>query len=150
MPQVSKTKITPDLSIALESEFIDFLVKIASYNGMKNFISDFFTPTEKIMFIKRFGVALLLLRKYPGELIKSRLGVSNSVVTSVGSWLKYPTPETASLLKALDAKKSREKIYDKIEEVLDLLPPGKYINWHMAGVAKFQRKKIRQAREILR
>jgi len=150
MPQVSQTKITPTLSKALESEFIEFMVKIATYKGMKNFISDFFTPTEQIMFIKRFGVALLLLRKYPGELIKSRLGVSNSVITSVGSWLKYPTPETSALLKALDAKKSREKIYDKIEEVLDLLPPGKYTNWHQAGLAKFERRKARQTREILR
>lgn len=150
MPQVSSTKITPDLSTALESEFIQFLASIASSKSMKNFVSDFFTPTEQTMFIKRFGVALLLMRKYPGELIKSRLGVSNSVITSVSSWLKHPTPETSALLKSLDTKKRRGKIYDKIEEVLDLLPPGKYTNWHQSGVEKFKRKKARQVRDILR
>lgn len=129
---------------------MQFMVQISTYQGMKSFIRDFFTPTEQIMFIKRFGVALLLLRQYPGELIKSRLGVSNSVITSVGSWLKYPTPETAKLLKSLNAKKSREKIYDKIEEVLDLLPPAKYTNWHLAGKAKLARSHKRQLREILR
>lgn len=132
------------------SELCNFISLIPSASGFSEFFNDFLTPTEKIMLSKRFMIMALLMRGQTVEHVKNTLFVSNSAVMSVSSWLKNASPATKTALSKLDKGKNWEQFFDKIESILDKLPPGKYRNWHRVGKEKVTRLKSRQLKEKLR
>jgi len=150
MSQVSRHKLQPEMSELIYGEFCQFITLIPARSSFQAFFNDFLTPTEKIMFSKRFMIMVLLMRGQTIEHIKDTLFVSNSAVMSVSSWLKNASPATKKALNLLNMKKDWQKFFDQIESVLDKLPPGKYRNWKLAGQEKVINLKSRQLRESLR
>lgn len=150
MPQISKHKLQPEMADIIYSEFSGFVSKITSADGVHQFFNDFLTPTEKIMLSKRFMIMVLLMRGHSALHVKNTLFVSNSAVLGVSSWLKNASPATKKSLEALNREKDWETFFDKVESILDKLPPGKYRNWHQAGKEKTIRYKARQLKNRLK
>lgn len=134
----------------MNEEFMQFLAHTGSIGALNEFLSDFLTPSEQIMFAKRLMIAILIKRGHIAEKIKFRLNVSNSAILGVQSWLKFPHPKTILALNDHNSKQNIRSVIDKIEEIFDLLPPGKYTNWQAAGKAKFARLKTRNLKSQLR
>ena len=150
MPQISKHQLQPEMADIIYSEFSGFVSKISTADGMHEFLNDFFTPTEKVMFSKRFMIMVLLMRGHSALHVKNTLFVSNSAVMGVNSWLKNASPTTKKSLEVLNREKDWETFFDKVDSILDKLPPGKYRNWHQVGVEKASRQKHRQLKNRLK
>lgn len=150
MPQISKYPLHQDLIKEINSQFVIFLSKISVASDMQAFLLDFLTETEGIMLAKRYMIMVLLMRGYKSVDIKSILNVSNSAINSVASWLRYPSPTTGKLLQRINNTQNLHTISDKVEELLDKLPPPKYRNWSNVGKEKIERARSRAIRSKLR
>lgn len=129
MSQVSKKKLDKDLEKEMFNQFWYYLGKINNAQKSSDFFSDFFTETEKVVFAKRFMIAILLYRGKNSVEIKNTLHVSNSNIQSVSSWLKYSKPETQKIINNISNEKNIEKVLDKIDDIFDHLPPKIFTNW---------------------
>lgn len=150
MTRISKYPLDSKLLEAINAEFIQFIVYTSSIGSLSHFMLDFLTPTEMTMLSKRLMIAVLLKRGYNAETIKNRLNVSNSAIIGVNGWLKFPRPGTIKTFEAHNKHKDFIAFMDKVEELLDKLPPGKYRNWQRVGREKVARLKSRQLKDRLR
>lgn len=150
MTRVSQYPLDPALLDVIKKEFTEFVAHASAIGSLSHFLQDFLTPTEMTMLSKRLMIAVLLKRGYNAETIKNRLSVSNSAIIGVNSWLKFPHPGTIKTFVERNHHKDFVAFIDKLEALLDKLPPGKYRNWKVAGQAKFARQKTRQLNEQLR
>jgi|SRR3989344_2714864 len=131
-------------------QFWSSLAKINNASKASEFFSDLLTRSEEMMLAKRFAAAILLIRgKSPTE-IKNSIHLTYTTIGSVASWVKNAKPKTKEILLAFSKEKDWETIIDKIESLLDKLPPRFGTNWSEAGKKKWQRMKDRAARNNLR
>ncbi len=89
MSQVSKYPLSKDVYDRIFEIFLKTLINVRDKNEGKNLLKDFFTPTERVMFAKRLGIALLLERNYDYLTIRSVLKVSSGTIASVNLARKY-------------------------------------------------------------
>lgn len=150
MPKVSKKKLDKDIESAMFKQFWSSLAKVDSAAKASQFFSDLLTESEQIMLAKRFAAAILLIRgKTPTE-IKNSIHLTYTSIGSVASWVKNAKPKTKVILLSFSKEKDWETIIDKIEELLDKIPPRHGTDWTKAGNEKWQRTQKRAARQNLR
>lgn len=89
MAQVSKYPLSKDVYDRIFEIFLKTLINIRDKNEGRNLLKDFFTPTERMMFAKRLGIALLLEKNYDYQTIRSILKVSSGTIASVNLARKY-------------------------------------------------------------
>ena len=89
MSQVSRYPLSKDVYDRIFEIFLKTLINIKDKTEGASLISDFFTPTERIMFAKRLGIALLLEKDYDYQTIRSILKVSTGTIASVNLARKY-------------------------------------------------------------
>lgn len=89
MSQVSKYPLSKETYDRIFEIFLKTLINIKGKDEGNSLISDFFTPTERIMFAKRLGIALLLEKGYGYQVIKGSLKVSSATIASVNQARKY-------------------------------------------------------------
>lgn len=150
MPQVSRYKLDKDLEKEMFRQFWISLAKLKDAETVSSFFSDVLTETEEIMLAKRFTIAVLILRGRKPIDIKDTLHVSFSTIGSVGAWLKNAKPLTQVVLQTMIQGSNWQKIIDRVEALLDTLPPRYGTNWQEAGKAKWRRKMARSTRASLR
>ena len=147
---ISKIKLDKFLEGEIYNQFWYYLGKINNSNKSASFYTDFFTETEKLIFAKRFIALILIDRGKTVSEIRNAIHLSNSTITSISFLIKNASPETKKILNGISREKNLEKLFDKIEEILDKLPPKIYTNW--SEEYKNRRKRIfeRQDRQTLR
>lgn len=149
MPQVSKYPLDKALEKRIFQQFWFSISSLEDADQVSSFFSDLLTETEEKMLAKRFTVAVLILRgKRPVD-IKSTLHVTYSTIGSVASWVKNAKPQTQRLLLKIIKGNNWQKILDRIEELIDDLPPAYGTDWSKAGKEKWKRKVERSARRPL-
>lgn len=89
MSQVSKYPLSKETYDRIFEIFLKTLINIKDKEEGNSLISDFFTPTERIMFAKRLGIALLLEKGYDYQVIKGALRVSSATIASVSQARQY-------------------------------------------------------------
>lgn len=134
----------------LYEELCGMIVRLSSPDLAHQFLADFLTETEKIMFSKRYMILVLLMRGYTVEDIKNRLYVSNSAVMSVASWYKNAHPGTTRLLAQINRAKNMQSSIDKIEALLEKIPSGKYQDRQRLNQEKSVNERSRKLRDALR
>jgi uncharacterized protein YerC len=84
-------------------------------DGMKSFLKDLLTPSERIMLGRRIWIARLLLAGHSQREIGERLKVGPNTVSKVEQWLhdQFPGYETAitGLEKELDTRAVRRESF---------------------------------------
>ncbi len=85
-------------------------------DGMKTFLKDLLTPSERIMLGRRIWIARLLLAGHSQREIGERLKVGPNTVSKVEQWLsdQFPGYETAitGLEKELDRRAVRRESFE--------------------------------------
>ena len=89
MSQVSKYPLSKDIYDRIFEIFLKTLINVKDKNEGRNLLKDFFTPTERMMFAKRLGIALLLEKNYDYQTIRGILKVSSGTIASVNLARKY-------------------------------------------------------------
>jgi uncharacterized protein YerC len=150
MPQVSKRKLDKGLEEEMFRQFWRSLGQINDSQKSAEFFSDLLTETEKTMLAKRFTAAVLITRGKTATEIKNSIHLTYSTVGSVSSWVKNAKPKTQDILTRISSDKNWEEILDRIDTLLDKLPPRYGTNWKDAGKEKYKRTIERSSRNVLR
>lgn len=150
MSRVSKFKIDKNLENQIVDQFWNFLGKVNSSKTSSEFFSDFLTSSEKIMLSKRFATLILLVREKSPTEIQNSIHVTFSTIGSVSAWLKNAKPETQKLLQKISREKNWETVLDKVDEILDKIPPRRGTDWKEEYKRKRERTNQRSIRKSLR
>jgi len=89
MTQVSKYTLRKDVSDRIFELFAKILTSMPNKERAEVFISEFFTPTEKIMLSKRVAIMFLLEKRCDYNTIKDILKVSSSTIATVNTLRQY-------------------------------------------------------------
>lgn len=150
MPQVSKYTLDKTLEREMFQQFWVSVATLRDAGTAASFFSDLLSDTEETMLAKRFAIAILILRDKRPVDIAATLHVSYSTIHSVASWVKNAKPKTQKLLQSMIREGTWQKILDRVDALLDELPPTYGTDWSKAGKAKWERKIERTSRESLR
>ena len=150
MPQVSKKPLPKDLEKEMFRQLWSSISKVKNPITASEFFSDLLTKTEKIMLSKRFTIAILLIREKSPTDIKNAINVSFSTIGSVAGWVKNARPHTKNILQSLSKNQNWQGIIDKIEELLDTLPPQYHTDWGKEAMKKRKRAWNRSIKKSLR
>lgn len=150
MTRISKYRLDKDLEREMFTLFWGALSKLRTSHAVSAFFSDLLSDTEEVMLAKRFTVALLLLRGQKPVEIVNILHVSFSMIRGVDEWLSRAHPATSELLDRIRASQDITAFLDKLEALMDSLPPQWGTDWKAAGKAKWQRLGERASRKALR
>ncbi len=83
MTQVSKYPISKEVADRIFEIFLKSFVAIKNKEEADQFITNFLTPTEKIMLAKRLAIAFLLEKGYDYRTIQRIIRVSTATIASV-------------------------------------------------------------------
>ncbi|OGG28401.1 hypothetical protein A3A64_03615 [Candidatus Gottesmanbacteria bacterium RIFCSPLOWO2_01_FULL_48_11] len=150
MTKVSKYPLDKDIETEMFRKFWLSMSGLRDADAIASFFTDFLSGTESLMLAKRFTIAVLLLRGKRPKDITGILHVSYSATGSVSSWLKNASPKTLATLERVIKESKWESLLDKIEALLDTLPPQYGTDWSKAGKEKWKRTMERATRQTLR
>ena len=139
MTQVSKYMLKPEVWEKIFELFINVLLKIKDKKRLNNFVDNFFSPTERIMFSKRLAIAVLLAKGNDYRSISNTLRVTDGTISKVNLMLKS---DTQGLLLAIQniLKMDAGKIF--LQDILNIIDlPQKGSSWSSMEWRKFQRRK---------
>jgi len=89
MSQVSKYPLRSEVYEQLEDLFMDTVSRMTNKRLINDFLSDFLTPTEKIVLMKRLGIFVLLGKGYGYRAVQSILKVSYPTISTASKSYKY-------------------------------------------------------------
>lgn len=152
MPQVSRHPLDKNVEIRLFELFWHSLSRLGSPGQTAEFFSDLLTATEKIMLAKRYAIAVLLSKGYPAKHIHDTLNVSFTTIGTVAGWLKNLKPATKKIIDRHLKDESWGQFFDKIEAVLDNIPPltAPYYQKPKIYKERYLAGRARSARSVLR
>jgi uncharacterized protein YerC len=150
MSQISKKRLDKDVEREMFNQFWASLSKIDTPSAASEFFSDLLTKTEKYVLAKRFTCAILLVRGHSASEINKSIHLTYSTIGSVASWVKNARPQTKHILEKISKEKDWEKVFDRIDSLLDKLPPKYGTDWSRVGKEKYKSALQRSARSNLR
>ncbi|MEK7565915.1 MAG: Trp family transcriptional regulator [Patescibacteria group bacterium] len=80
MTRLSKYPLTADVWEQITGDFYDLISSLSENNEIKEFFDEFFTATEKVVFVKRFAIALMLSADFSYKDISQILRVSPTTI----------------------------------------------------------------------
>lgn len=122
MPQVSKYPISSAMAERIFDIFIKSFVSLKDKNDAANFVSDLFSPTEKVMLAKRIAIAALLLKNYQYRDISKLLHVSVATISTVNLSLKHGKGSYKRVLDKIMAEEKLEIFFNETAQKLLSLP----------------------------
>ncbi|HVF69295.1 MAG TPA: Trp family transcriptional regulator [Xanthomonadales bacterium] len=142
MPQVSKYPVSSDIAERIFDIFIKSFINLRDKNETDDFISDLFSPTEKIMLAKRIAIAFLLLKDFQYREISKILRVSVTTVASVNLSLKHGKGSYKKILDKIMKEEKLEALFMESAEKLISIPAGATKG---AGVYRYLRNEIKKS-----
>lgn len=126
MPHVSKRPLEKEIQEKIISTLFESIMKMNQEKGVRDFINDLLTPTEKIMLAKRLGAALLLHRGYTYQSIGRILKLSPTTINHIQSDLLKSGEGYRTAFKILEKSERVSSLVDKIERfIVSVVPPVK-------------------------
>lgn len=128
MTNISKNKLPKKSEVKLFSQFTK-LFAVADEKLLADMFEALFTEAEKIMFIKRLAIILLLSRKCSNYRISKTLHISDSTVRDIKQ--KFLKGHYDVLVKSVNNKKfDTKKFWTTVEVLLSAgLPPRGRGRW---------------------
>lgn len=119
MPHVSRHTPTRKVSNLIFERFVELVTTKGSAQERKVLLVDLLTPTERIMFSKRFAIIYMLSKGYSFDTIQDTLRVSPSTVARI--WQVIQKGKYSSLIKRMNHPQAQVSIL--LEFLADLVPP---------------------------
>lgn len=118
MAQISKYPLSKKVADRIFEVFLKSLIEIHNKEDAEQFLTDFLTPTEKIVLAKRLAIAVLLEKGYDYNAIKQLIRVSAPTIASVNTQRKYGSNGYNKLITKL---LQEEKLTEFFDETLNKL-----------------------------
>lgn len=109
MTKVSRRKLSPEELAQIREDLHAALTLLENKREVRNFLKRFWTPTERVMFAKRFQLIMMLVDRRPYEQIQEVLHMSPDTISKFAS--KLEEEENRVLIQIA------QKILDLREEI---------------------------------
>lgn len=139
---VSKLPLRTDVWDRIFNLFVETLADQRDKKKLVNFIDDFFSPTEKIMFAKRLAASVLLAKGHDYLSIERILKISSPTVAKLSLKIKYGGEGLKSVITDIFHKQASQIIWKEIEDLFDLPTEG-----NLKSPERFKRK-LKRSRDI--
>jgi len=100
MTHISKGKVPEQIEKDIHAQLETTLLKLNYAKTGKDFLQEFFTDSERIMFAKRLAIIQMLAKHYSWDVIASTLYVSRSTIARIYKNEKGATSKPSSRYKA--------------------------------------------------
>ena len=120
MPHVSRHTPVRKVSDKIFESLVECVTTKGSTNERRTFFVDLLTPTERIMFSKRFAIIYMLAKGHSFDTIQDTLRVSPSTIARI--WQAIQKGKYTDVVRRVQ-KPKRGKDFDFLEWLVDLVPP---------------------------
>ncbi len=141
MAQVSKTPIKKDTWDRIFDLFLETLVQTKDKKKFDNFIQEFFSPTERIVFAKRLAAIVLLSKGQDYQSIRYVLHLSPPTIAKLSISLKYGNGGIKPVVDDILARQENKIALEELKGLFDLPKKGD-------PLMKFNKLKIERERKI--
>lgn len=129
MTQLSKIHLNQKVKERVLEIFFQSLADLKTKESVARFLSDFLSPTEKMMLAKRLAIAVMVAKGYDYRTICSVLKVSLGKVTHVALWYKELGTGYKSVVKNILTNEATEKFWYDLNKKFRFLEFRKGQNW---------------------
>ena len=119
MTQVSKRPVEEEVWERIFDIYLASLTSL-SKKELEAFFEDFYTPTEKIMFAKRFACAVLLVKGKDYKTIMDTLKITPPTVAKISMHIKYSGRGLMPAVKKALNKQSIQVVIEELKDFIDL------------------------------
>jgi uncharacterized protein YerC len=145
MAQLSKKILDKEIEARLFEVFFRGISQLRNSVEAELFLTDFLSPTEKVMLAKRLGIALLLTKGESYAVISDTLKVSTTTVMLVNQWLKGGKGGYQKVLKRVLKDEQWEKLWHKLETFIsEITLPRRGSNWSKARKEEWRKRRKRE------
>lgn len=116
---VSKRKVDAVIEERMQNLFFEAITHLKKKDQVAQFLQEFLTPTEKIMFSKRLSIALLLLKDYQYQSISSILKVSSATIERINRWIKHEGKYFKSIVNQILQKEKDEEAWHNFWQAVE-------------------------------
>lgn len=113
MTQVSRYPISKKIADRIFEVFLKVFVEIKNKEEADQFLSDFLTPTEKIMLAKRLAISFLLEKDYNYRKIQRIIRVSAPTITAVNRARQYGSEGYRKLISKIIKQENLMNFFEK-------------------------------------
>ncbi|MBU0569181.1 hypothetical protein KKB40_00175 [Patescibacteria group bacterium] len=145
MTQVSKFMIKPEIWEKIFDMFLDAFLFSKDKRKLNNFVQSIFTPTERIMFAKRFSACILLAKGHDYRNVARILRMSPSTIAKMNFKLKYEGDGLMPIIEDTLKKQSKSIFWKEVGNLLDL-PTKSTI--HDSGRVRRQHQKRQKVKRM--
>lgn len=139
MTQVSRNKLDKETSEKIFKIFLHTLLNIQKRSEAEQLITDFLTPTERVMLAKRLGIAFFLEKAYTYKEIEQKLNVSTATIAQVNKARLHGTNGYSKFIRKILKDERIELLFNELAiNVTSILSHGKG-----SGYWKYINKKLK-------
>lgn len=149
MPQVSKFMIRPEVWDRIFNMFLDTFLFAKDKNKLNGYVQSIFTPTERIMFAKRFAACVLLAKGHDYRSAARILRMSLTTISKMNFKIKYEGEGLMPIIEDTLREQAKSVFKEEIKDLFDLPTKGSLKSPERAKRISKRRKKIeRMKREF--
>lgn len=123
MTQISKHLLPKDIEEEMFDVFWQSVASVKNKKEAEKFFSELLTKTERVMLAKRLAIAVLLIRRYKYDQIKSLLKVSSCTISRVRGWLESEGEGYQFVINRMFKRRAWKEFLEGIEKALYDLHP---------------------------
>ncbi|MFV1917437.1 MAG: Trp family transcriptional regulator [Patescibacteria group bacterium] len=142
MPQVSKFMIRPEVWDRIFNMFLDSFLFAKDKNKLNAYIQSIFTPTERIMFAKRFAACILLAKGHDYRSVARTLRMSLTTISKMNFKLRYEGEGLMPIIEDTFRKQAKLVVKEEIKDLFDFPTKSSLKSHERAKRVKGRRKKI--------
>src|SRR3989344_4973595 len=128
MTKVSRLPLRPDIWERTFTLFTETLADIRNRDEVANFVCDFFSPTEKVMFAKRLATALLLAKGHDYNSVRQILRISPPTIAKMSFKVNYEGKGLNPVLNKIMKKQALMALWQEIVDTFDMPVKGQTLS----------------------
>src|SRR3989344_3327737 len=124
MTQVSKFMIRPEVWDRIFNTFLDSFLFAKDKNKLNAYVQSIFTPTERIMFAKRFAACILLSKGHDYRGVARILRMSPPTIAKMNFKIKYEGEGLMPIVEDTLRKQAKSVFWEELKDLLDMPTKG--------------------------
>ena len=121
MPHVSRHTPVRKVSDKIFELLVECVTAKGSVDERKTFFVCLLTPTERIMFSKRFAIIYMLAKGHSFDTIQDTLRVSPSTIARI--WQAIQKGKYADIVRRVQKGRENDNYFDLLQWLADIVPP---------------------------
>lgn len=124
MTKISRLPLRKDVWERVFKLFTETIAETKDKKVAEEFIYDFFSPTERIMFSKRLAAALLIAKGHSYQSIRSVLKISPTTLAKISTKVKFDGEGLNIVIENILRRQESEIFWKGLESLIDTPSKG--------------------------